>query len=245
MSVWITVPTYNESENIRPLLEAILKALPEVRVVVVDDNSPDGTAEIVAALIQTDERVHLIRRPGKLGYASAVLTGLRYALAQGAQWLGHMDADFSHDPQRLPALWQAIKEGADIALGSRYVAGGGVEGWSVFRRLLSRGANWLVRTLLRLPVRDCTSGFRLYRRDALTKLPLERLRVEGYGFLYLSTALAVWEGLHIAEVPIVFVDRRCGKSKLSRRIVTEATFALLKLVLWHRTGRWFGRPLLG
>ena len=245
MSIWLTVPTYNEAENIRELVSAILQALPEANVVVVDDNSPDGTADIVSGLCEADKRVHLVRRPGKLGYASAIITGLKYALAQGAQILGHMDADFSHDPRKLPALYEALKEGADLAIGSRYVAGGRVEGWSLYRQILSRGANWLVRFTLHLPVRDCTSGFRLYKRKALLKLPLERLRVEGYGFLYLSTALAVWSGLKITEVPIVFVDRRKGKSKLSRRIVAEAAKALVKIFIWRKTGRWIGKPLIG
>lgn len=244
MDVWLTVPTYNEAENIRRLIDAIFKALPNARVVIVDDNSPDGTAEIVNEMARSDERIHLVRRPGKLGYASAVLTGLNYAFERGAQFLGHMDADFSHDPQRLPNLLEALKGSTDIAIGSRYVAGGGVEGWSLYRQILSRGANWLARTLLNLSVRDCTSGFRIYRRDAFAKLQLHRLRVEGYGFLYLSTAWAVWNGLKIAEVPIVFVDRKHGKSKLSRRVIVEAATALVKVFIWRKTGRWFGKPLI-
>jgi dolichol-phosphate mannosyltransferase len=244
MSVWVVVPTYNEAENIRELVSSILKALPEAFVVVVDDNSPDGTAEIVGEMSKADNRIHLLRRPGKLGYASAIVTGLTYAFSQGAQVLGHMDADFSHDPEMLPKLLSALKEGFDVAIGSRYIAGGRVEGWSLYRKVLSRGANWLVRVLLGLPVRDCTSGFRLYRREALERLPLNKLRVEGYGFLYLSTALAVWSGLKIAEVPIVFVDRRKGKSKLSRRIIAEAAVALAKIFVWRKTGKWLGSPLI-
>jgi dolichol-phosphate mannosyltransferase len=295
MSVWVVVPTYNEAENIRELVSSILKVLPKAFVVVVDDNSPDGTAEIVGEMSKADNRIHLLRRPGKLGYASAIVTGLTYAFSQGAQVLGHMDADFSHDPEMLPKLLSALKEGFDVAIGSRYIAGGRVEGWSLYRKVLSRGANWLVRVLLGLPVRDCTSGFRLYRREAierlplnklrvegwslyrkvlsrganwlvrvllglpvrdctsgfrlyrreaLERLPLNKLRVEGYGFLYLSTALAVWSGLKIAEVPIVFVDRRKGKSKLSRRIIAEAAVALAKVFVWRKTGKWLGSPLI-
>ena len=244
MSVWVTIPTYNEAENIRELVSSILKALPEAFVIVVDDNSPDGTAEIVDEMSRVDKRIHLIRRPGKLGYASAIVTGLTYAMSQGAQVLGHMDADFSHDPERLPKLLAALNEGADVAIGSRYIPGGRVEGWSLYRKVLSRSANWLVRILLGLPVRDCTSGFRLYRREAFEKLPLGMLRVEGYGFLYLGTALAVWSGLKIAEVPIVFVDRRRGKSKLSRRIIAEAAVALAKVFVWRKTGKWLGAPLI-
>lgn len=243
--VWLIIPTYNESENIKAIITAILQVVPDTCIVVVDDNSPDSTAEIVARMKQADERIHLIRRLGKLGYATAVVTGLQYASEHGAEFLGHMDADFSHDPQRLPALLQTVRSGADIALGSRYVPGGGVEGWSLFRQVLSRSANWLVRTLLGLPVHDCTSGFRLYRREALHRLPLERLRVEGYGFLYLSTALAIWNGLRIAEVPIIFAERRRGKSKLSHRVIWEATAALVKVFVWRHTGRWLGKPLMG
>ncbi|MCS7263963.1 MAG: polyprenol monophosphomannose synthase [Armatimonadetes bacterium] len=244
MSVWITVPTYNESENIRSLLSAILQVLPNGNVVVVDDNSPDGTSEIVSEMAMLDKRIHLVRRSGKLGYASAILTGLNFSSKQGAHILGHMDADFSHDPNRLPAFLEALERGADLAIGSRYVAGGGVKGWSLYRQVLSRGANWLTRTLLSLPIHDCTSGFRLYKRDAFMKLRLHRLKVEGYGFLYLSTALAFWSGLKIAEVPILFIDRRHGKSKLSRRIIAEAATALVKVFVWRKTGRWIGKPLV-
>ncbi len=242
--VWLIIPTYNESENIKALVLEILRVMADVRIVVVDDNSPDGTADIVAGMAQNDGRIHLILRLEKLGYATAIVTGLRYALDHRAEFLGHMDADFSHDPKWLPELLQALQGGADVALGSRYVPKGGVKGWSFFRQALSQGANLLVRTLLGLSVRDCTSGFRLYRREALKRLPLERLRLEGYGFLYLSTALAVWNGLSVAEVPIVFTERRQGKSKLSRRIVREAAVALVKTFVWRHTGRWLGRPLM-
>jgi dolichol-phosphate mannosyltransferase len=241
--LWLVIPTYNEAENIVPLLSAILQTLPDAHLLVVDDASPDGTAERVAAMQRHFERVHLLRRSGKLGYATAIVTGLEFALRQGATIAGHMDADFSHDPQRLPAMLKVLRQGADIAIGSRYVTDGGVVGWSLFRRILSRGANFLVRAVLNLPVKDSTSGFRLYHREALQRLALHRLRVEGYGFLFLSTALAVWNGLKVVEVPIVFVDRRRGKSKLSRRIIAEATLALVKVWLWRQTGRWWGKPL--
>lgn len=241
--LWLVIPTYNEAENIVPLLSVISQTLPDACILVVDDASPDGTAEQVTAMQRSCERVHLLRRPSKLGYATAIVTGLEFALRQGATIVGHMDADFSHDPKSLPVLLHALRRGADIAIGSRYVAGGGVVGWSLFRRVLSLGANFLVRAVLNLPVKDSTSGFRLYRKDALQRLALHRLRVEGYGFLFLSTALAVWSGLKVVEVPIVFMDRRRGKSKLSRRIIAEATLALAKVWLWRQTGRWWGKPL--
>lgn len=244
MVVWIVVPTYNEAENICDLVPSILATLPEASIVVVDDNSPDGTADTVEGMGKGDKRIHLIRRSGKLGYASAIVTGLNYAVSHGAQILGHMDADFSHDPKSLPALLSALKEGNDVAIGSRYIAGGKVEGWSLYRKILSRGANWLVRKLLGLPIRDCTSGFRLYRKEALEKLSLDKLKVEGYGFLFLSAALAVWNDLKIVELPILFSDRRKGKSKLSRQIIIEAAFSLVKVFLWRRTGKWLGSPLI-
>ncbi|MFA0765090.1 MAG: hypothetical protein BDTLLHRC_000043, partial [Candidatus Fervidibacter sp.] len=170
--LWLVIPTYNEAENIVPLLSAILQTLPDAHLLVVDDASPDGTAERVAAMQRHFERVHLLRRSGKLGYATAIVTGLEFALRQGATIVGHMDADFSHDPKSLPALLHALRRGADIAIGSRYVTDGGVVGWSLFRRILSRGANFLVRAVLNLPVKDSTSGFRLYRREALQRLAL-------------------------------------------------------------------------
>lgn len=243
MPFWLVIPTYNEADNIAPLLAALRAVAPDAHLLVVDDASPDGTADRVAALMARDDRVHLLRRPGKLGYASAIVTGLRWALERGAIVVGHMDADFSHDPRYLPALLDAVRQGADLAVGSRYVAGGGVVGWSLHRRWLSRCANALVRWLLRVPVRDSTSGFRLYQRAALQRLRIDRLRVEGYGFLFLSTALAVWHGLRVVEVPIMFADRRRGKSKLSRHIIAEAAWALVKVWCWRHTGRWLGRPL--
>lgn len=242
--LWLVVPTYNEVGNVVVLIEQIFRVLPSAHLIIVDDNSPDGTAEVVAKFVQNDKLLHLLRRPAKLGYTSAVMTGLGVAWSRGAQILGYMDADLSHDPQVLLSLLAAVQEGADLAIGSRYVAGGGVIGWSWRRKALSKCANWLVRRLLRLPIRDSTSGFRLFRREALERLRLERIRVDGYAFQFVSAAMAIWEGLKVTEVPIVFRERQLGQSKLSIRIVVEASIVLFKMAWWRRTGRWLGKPVL-
>ncbi len=238
------MPTYNEAGTIRDLLKAIRSVALDACVIIVDDNSPDETARIVADFAQSDSRVHLLSRSGKLGYASAVMAGLQFALAQGAEWVGYMDADFSHDPAAIPALLTAVRNGADIAIGSRYVTGGDVVGWSWQRRVLSKMANALVRFVLRLPVRDCTSGFRLFRRSALERLSLERVRVKGFAFQFSSLASAVGEGLRVVEVPVVFRERQSGRSKLSWRIVTEAVLVLVKMVWERRTGQRLSKPML-
>lgn len=243
MSVWVVVPTYNESENIGELIPSILSNLPNSFIVVVDDNSTDGTAEIVEKIRRVEERVHIVRRQGKLGYASAVVTGLNYAISMGAKFIGHMDADFSHNPKSLPELLEGLKKGADIVIGSRYIFGGKFEG-SVQRKILSVTANFLVRKLLALPIRDCTSGFRFYRKGAVEKLPLKELKVKGNSFLFLCTAFAFWNNLKISEVPIFFVERRRGKSKLSHREIIEAALCLIKIFIWKRTGKWLGTSLL-
>ncbi|MCS7224501.1 MAG: polyprenol monophosphomannose synthase [Armatimonadetes bacterium] len=242
--IWITIPTYNEADNIGLLVSEIRKAVPDAVIAIVDDNSPDGTGDIVEGLVRKDQQIVLIKRRGKEGYATAIVRGLQEGLKRGALILGQMDADFSHDPKSIPALLQALKEGGDIAIGSRYVQGGRVEGWSPWRLFLSRSANLAVQVLLQVPLADATSGFRFYQRSALEHLPLDRLQVEGYGFLYLSAALAVWKGLKVRQVPILFRDRRQGKSKLSRRILWEAAVALLKIWIWRHTGRWLGKPLI-
>jgi dolichol-phosphate mannosyltransferase len=242
--IWIIIPTYNEAKNIAQLMNRILDAIPSAYLVIVDDSSPDGTAKIVCEVARSDERVHLLCRPAKLGYASAVVAGLQFALSEGASVLGYMDADLSHDPQALPLLVSAIQGDADLVIGSRYIAGGKVIGWAWKRKILSRCANWLVRILLGLPIRDSTSGFRLFQRKALEKLQLERLKVNGYAFQFVSTALAVWEGLKVVEVPITFRERQLGRSKMSQNIVFEAANVLIKLTWWRQTGQWLGTPVL-
>jgi len=243
-NIWVVVPTYNEAGNVAALVKQVLEVLPSAHLVVVDDASPDGTSDIVKKFAQQDKRVHLLCRPAKLGYASAVATGLKFALSNGACIVGYMDADFSHDPHDLPLLVAEVLKGADIVIGSRYVVGGRIIGWSWQRKVLSQWANWLVRFLLRLPVHDSTSGFRLFRREALERLQLERVKVNGYAFQFVGTAMAVWEGLKVVEVPITFRERKCGCSKMSWRIIAEAAIVLLALTCRCRAGNRLAMPIL-
>ena len=241
MEAAVVVPTLNERDNIEALLEGILMADPRLHAIIVDDGSADGTAQLVTALADTHaargtDRVHLIPRGRKLGYASAVQDGMRYALAHGAQLVLQMDADFSHDPKYLPALLEK-SQSYDLVIGSRYVRGGGTRNWGLERKFLSGGANALVRALLRLPARDCTAGFRCWRRELIEKSGVLALKVEGYAFLFMTLERCYRVGARIGEVPIIFVDRQYGKSKMSRRIVVEATRMLIKTWLQARRAR--------
>lgn len=229
MSAMIVIPTYNERENIEVIVPEILALEPPFQVVVVDDNSPDGTADAVQALADGDQRVHLIRRAGKLGFASAEIAGLRYAIAQGTDYVIHMDADYSHHPRYLPEMVAtAEREQADVVIGSRYVAGGGTRNWGLGRVVLSRGANAVARRLLGLRVDDCTSGFRCYRREAIESFEFDQITVDGYSYLVEMTFLFQQRGCRFAQVPIVFEDRTRGKSKISRRIIFEAMRLVLR-----------------
>ncbi len=229
MSAMIVIPTYNECENIEVIVPEILALEPPFQVVVVDDNSPDGTADAVQALASGDQRVHLIQRAGKLGFASAEIAGLRYAIAQGTDYVIHMDADYSHHPRYLPEMVAtAEREQADVVIGSRYVAGGGTRNWGLGRVVLSRGANAVARRLLGLRVDDCTSGFRCYRRQAIETFDFDQITVDGYSYLVEMTFLFQQRGCRFAQVPIVFEDRTRGKSKISRRIIFEAMRLVLR-----------------
>ena len=224
----VVIPTYNERENIIPLIERVL-ALPRFRVLVVDDNSPDGTGVLVAAQAQHEPRVGLLARAGKLGLGSAYVAGFRRALAEGAQFIYEMDADFSHDPAYLPTLLDAAETRYDLALGSRYVAGGGTTDWGLVRKLISRGGNMYAGVILGLPVRDATGGFRCYRRSVLETIDLDAIRSNGYGFQVEMVYRAIQAGFRVGEIPIIFPDRRVGKSKMSRKIVAEALVNVLRL----------------
>lgn len=224
----VVVPTYNERDNIGALLERILE-LPRCRVLVVDDNSPDGTAEIVADAAQQNDRVGLLARPGKLGLGTAYLAGFRRALAEGAAFICEMDADFSHDPKYLPSLLEAAETRYDLALGSRYVSGGATADWGVLRRMISRGGNLYARLLLGIPIQDATGGFRCYRREVLETIDLDTIRSNGYAFQVEMAYRTLQHGFRIGEIPIVFPDRRVGRSKMSRRIVLEALLTVLRL----------------
>ncbi|NTU81730.1 MAG: polyprenol monophosphomannose synthase [Chloroflexales bacterium] len=226
----VVVPTYNEAENIGKLIPRIL-ANPRFRVLVVDDGSPDGTGDLVAAIATGEHRVALQRRPGKLGLGTAYIAGFRRALADGAEFIFEMDADFSHDPRYLPDLLAAVEAGADLALGSRYVPGGGTTDWGLARQLISRGGNLYAGLILSLPLADATGGFRCYRRRALEAIDLGLVRSNGYAFQIEMAYRIRRAGLAIREVPIIFPDRRVGRSKMSRRIVAEALINVWKLRL--------------
>jgi dolichol-phosphate mannosyltransferase len=222
----VVLPTYNERENLPLIVPRILEAAPQVDVLVVDDNSPDGTGSIADQLAARDPRVRVLHRPGKEGLGRAYLAGFAQALAAGYGRILEMDADFSHDPSRLPAL---LGTDADVVLGSRYVPGGGTVNWGLGRRMLSRGGSLYARTILGLPVRDLTGGFKCFRREVLEKLDLGSVRSSGYAFQIELTYRALRRGFRVVEVPITFVDRRVGESKMSRRIVAEALWMVWKI----------------
>lgn len=217
----IVVPTYNERENIARLVAELLKVAPAADVCLIDDGSPDGTATCAEELFGTDPRFCVLRRTGARGYGRSLVDGYRKALEGGYARLVQLDADFSHDPRRIPALIEASR-GADVVIGSRYCEGGGVENWPLRRRALSRFANAYVARITGLSVRDTTSGFRCYTRRALRRLLDGRIASEGYAFLVEAVYRARRAGLKVAEVPITFTDRREGQSKMSRKVILES-----------------------
>ena len=221
MKPLVIVPTYNERENIAELLDGILGHLPTTDVLVVDDGSPDGTGEIVAARGAEDERVKLLQRPGKAGLGTAYTAGFQWALARDYTVVVGMDADFSHDPRYLPQMVGQARD-HDLVIGSRYVPGGATPDWKLSRRIISRIGNYVARTVLGLPVRDCTTGYKLYRRETLAQIDLDAIDLVGYGFLIETTYQCYLNGARIKEIPIVFIDRREGKSKMTGTIVSEA-----------------------
>ena len=220
--VWVILPTYNEAENLERIVAAILEQLPESgRVLVVDDNSPDGTGEIADRLAEGNERIAVVHRAVKEGLGPAYLAGFRIALDAGAERIVEMDADFSHDPAYLPQLIEAT-ESADLAIGSRYVPGGGVTDWGPLRRFISRGGSTYARLALGVPIRDLTGGFKCFRRIVLETIELETIQARGYAFQVETTYRAIKAGFRVVEVPIVFKDRADGTSKMSKAIVAEA-----------------------
>jgi dolichol-phosphate mannosyltransferase len=234
---WLVLPTYNEVENLEPLVEAVLEKLPgSARVLVVDDGSPDGTGEVADRLADREERVEVLHRPRKEGLGPAYIAGFRRALAGGAGLIVEMDADFSHDPAYLPRLLDASAH-ADLAIGSRYVPGGGVGDWGALRRAISRGGSAYARLVLGVGVRDLTGGFKCFRREVLEGIDLDAVRSRGYAFQVELTYRAIQRGFTVAEVPIVFRDRRVGRSKMDRSIVVEAIWRLPLLRLGEE-----GRP---
>jgi dolichol-phosphate mannosyltransferase len=223
---WVVLPTYNEAENLEPLVEAALAKLPpSAQVLVVDDNSPDGTGEAADRLAARHANVQVLHRPRKEGLGLAYVAGFREALARGAGLILEMDADFSHDPAYLPRLLEAA-ERADVVLGSRYVAGGGVSDWGALRRAISRGGSAYARAVLGVDVRDLTGGYKCFRREVLEAIDLDAISTHGYAFQVEMTYRAIRRGFRVAEVPIVFRERRVGRSKMDLSIVAEAIWRL-------------------
>jgi dolichol-phosphate mannosyltransferase len=218
----VCLPTYDERENLEPIVAAILAATPEVDVLVVDDDSPDGTGRLADAIAAREPRVHVLHRAGKEGLGKAYLAAFAWALARPYRLVLEMDADFSHDPTYLPQMLARVRAGADLVLGSRYVAGGGTVNWGLARKIISRGGSLYARTLLGVQVRDLTGGFKCFRREVLEAIDLPSVECSGYSFQIELTYRAIKAGFRVVEHPIVFADRRVGQSKMSRGIVLEA-----------------------
>jgi dolichol-phosphate mannosyltransferase len=227
---WIVLPTYNEAENLPGIAAAILAALPGATLLVVDDGSPDGTGDLADGLAATDARVRVRHRPAKQGLGRAYLDGFAVALAGGAEIVVQMDADWSHDPETLPALIApVVDDRADLVIGSRYTKGGGVVDWGLARRLISRGGSLFARLVLRLAPHDLTGGFKAWRAATLATIPFAGIHAGGYVFQIEMTFRATRLGARIVEHPITFRDRRVGQSKMSRRIVVEALVVVVQL----------------
>ncbi len=224
----VIIPTYNEAENVPPLVERILSLEEGVDVLIVDDNSPDGTGDVADAIARETSRVQVIHRPRKLGLGTAYTAGFMRALEQGHDRILTMDADFSHNPRYIPTLLR-LTETNDLAIGSRYVPGGGVRLWGWHRRLLSRGANLFARTMLGLHAHDCTAGFRCYRANVLETVDPRSIRADGYSYLLEMLWRVQKAGFSIAETPIVFTDRRRGASKISQTEIFHAAGTVFRL----------------
>jgi dolichol-phosphate mannosyltransferase len=233
LHITIVTPTYNEAENLPKLVSALFSLPLDLNVLIVDDNSPDGTGKIADELAQKfPGRVEVLHRPGKMGLRSAYLNGFQKILDGDSQALVQMDADFSHDPSALVEM-EKLLESCDVVLGSRYVKGGSVDKrWPIWRKSLSAFGNFYARTILRLPLHDVTTGYRMWRRETLQRMPLERIQSNGYVFLVEMMYLAHCLQFKIGEVPIYFADRRLGKSKMSIKIQMEAAIRVWQ-VLWH------------
>ena len=226
----IVIPTYNERDNIEELLEAITRIEPAAHLLIVDDNSPDHTSEIVENLIKSTytDRLFLLKRTGKMGLGTAYLDGFKWALTRDYDYIFEMDADLSHNPKYLPDFLAAIQT-HDVVVGSRYVPGGGVRNWGVIRKFISRGGSLYARTILGIPLRDLTSGFKCFRSEVLRAIDLDGIKSNGYSFQIEMTYRAKCKGFRVVETPIVFEDRTVGKSKMSRKIFLEAVLMVWKL----------------
>jgi dolichol-phosphate mannosyltransferase len=218
----IVVPTYNEHDNVRGVAARFLAALPGADLLFVDDNSPDGTGQLLDELAAAEPRIHVMHRAGKLGLGTAYVEGFGWGLARGYAYLFEMDADGSHDPKYLPQMLALAEDGADVVVGSRYVPGGGTENWGLGRKIISRGGGLYARTVLGIDLRDVTAGFVCWRRAALEAIDLATVTSNGYSFQIEMKYRAVTKRLRVVETPIVFIDRRVGQSKMSRAIFVEA-----------------------
>ena len=225
----VIVPTYNERENLAKLILRLRTLPDDIHVLIVDDNSPDGTGAIADAIVASDAGVHVVHRSGKLGLGTAYRVGFRYGLEHGFEYLCTMDADFSHSPESLPALLAKTERGYDLVIGSRYVPGGAVVGSPPGRKFISYAANWLAHTILGIAAHDCTAGFRCYRRSVLETIDLDSIFSSGYSFLIEMAFHCQRAGFRIGEVPITFVNRTEGASKINRREIYKAFYTLLRL----------------
>jgi len=225
----IVTPTYNEKDNLPRFVDAVRSAWPDADLMVVDDNSPDGTGAIADAIAAKDDHVKVMHRPGKLGLGTAYTQAFKQGLAEGYDRFFEMDADLSHDVRYLPDFIAALDDGADVVIGSRNIPGGGVEGWGIGRHFISKGGSLYSRTILGLPVKDLTSGYKAFTRRALEAIDIESVHSNGYSFQIEMTYRALRKGMRVKEVPIVFVDRTAGRSKMSRRIFVEAIGVVWKL----------------
>lgn len=226
----VIIPTYNERENIENIIRKVFSLEGEYDILIIEDGSPDGTAAIVKRLQQEfPERLHMIERPGKLGLGTAYITGFKWSIDKGYDYTFEMDADFSHNPEDLPRLYQACKDGADLAIGSRYCDGISVINWPIGRIIMSYYASVYVRTILGMKVYDCTAGFKCYRNKVLRTIDLDKVEMKGYGFQIEMKYTTYKLGFKITEVPIIFVNRKAGTSKMSGGIFGEAFWGVLKL----------------
>lgn len=224
----VVTPTYNEKDNITNIIDAVLNSVEGIHILVVDDNSPDGTSDIVKELQKHNDRIHLISRPGKMGLGTAYCDGFRYCLDKGFEAIFEMDADFSHDPKELPNFLKEL-ENYDLVLGSRYIKGVNVVNWPLSRLLLSYGANMYSQIITGMPIKDATGGFKCFRAETLKKIDLTKIHSNGYGFQIEMTYRLWKKGARIKEIPIIFIDRMNGVSKMNKKIVYEAIFLVWKL----------------
>lgn len=226
----VVIPTYNEIENIERIINAIFSHQPDINILVVDDNSPDGTGNLVKKMQKEQSTIHLLERPGKQGLGAAYMAGFKFALQNGYEYIFEMDADFSHDPKEIPQFLNAI-DNSDLVLGSRYIRGVNVVNWPLKRLLLSYYANVYTRLVTGMPICDATGGYKCFRREVLEQIDFDKIHSTGYAFQIELTFKAWQKGFKVSEIPIIFIDRVFGESKLSKKIMYEAMFLVWKLRL--------------